>query len=479
MKQGWHEEFDLTVVGGGISGLFFAWRYLKYFKETHNIQKKILILEAGTELGGRISKITTKDGDLIDLGPIRLRSNHRHMLKIISDLGLKTLPMECDQTSFFYIKGLLLSNEELRQKSSELYELEDSEKNQTSNELLTKKLSEFVTNSKAIKNIDYRDFLKKILSPGALRYVTDCDGYDSNFDRSNALDGIRYHLESNQRPIKTYGLNGGIFKLIEHLSKEIKKLGGEIQTSQKVSEFNEYTHNGINYLNLETRSRKLSSKNVVFAIPKKQIREISCKNILRTENSRRILNSIETQSAAKSIHLFEHCWWAKKYPKNFTITLDKSPRIIRFRSMEGGLHVVEFFSDYSHDKQISKSLEEFKIKGFNALSEIFSTQIPRPVSSFSTLWDAKNSTGSYHIWNPGIDSISQAEKVLRLSHNSKVFICGEAYSNRQSWMEGAVLTAETILQKYFGITPFVYHIEEKELLDGILETFASKQRKVA
>jgi hypothetical protein len=33
-----------------------------------------------------------------------------------------------------------------------------------------------------------------------------------------------------------------------------------------------------------------------------------------------------------------------------------------------------------------------------------------------------------------------------------VFICGEAYSNNQGWVEGALQTAEHVLRDGFGLT---------------------------
>ncbi|MDQ6807130.1 MAG: hypothetical protein M3065_19710 [Actinomycetota bacterium] len=32
-----------------------------------------------------------------------------------------------------------------------------------------------------------------------------------------------------------------------------------------------------------------------------------------------------------------------------------------------------------------------------------------------------------------------------------VYVCGEAYSNGQGWVEGALETAEMVLQKHFGL----------------------------
>ena len=44
-----------------------------------------------------------------------------------------------------------------------------------------------------------------------------------------------------------------------------------------------------------------------------------------------------------------------------------------------------------------------------------------------------------------------AEKILQPRPFYPVFICGEAYSHGQGWVEGALATAEGVLQKHLGI----------------------------
>jgi hypothetical protein len=34
-----------------------------------------------------------------------------------------------------------------------------------------------------------------------------------------------------------------------------------------------------------------------------------------------------------------------------------------------------------------------------------------------------------------------------------VYICGEAYSHQQGWVEGALATTESMLQKHLGLAP--------------------------
>ena len=44
------------------------------------------------------------------------------------------------------------------------------------------------------------------------------------------------------------------------------------------------------------------------------------------------------------------------------------------------------------------------------------------------------------------------ESLLNPIDGVPMFVCGSAYSNEQGWVEGAIHTADTMLEKYFNVT---------------------------
>jgi len=69
-------------------------------------------------------------------------------------------------------------------------------------------------------------------------------------------------------------------------------------------------------------------------------------------------------------------------------------------------------------------------------------EIPDPIWMESDYWDV-----GAHYWKPGVDSRRAHDKIIQPWKNKNVFICGEAYSFRQAWMEGALETCEKVLKK--------------------------------
>lgn len=60
------------------------------------------------------------------------------------------------------------------------------------------------------------------------------------------------------------------------------------------------------------------------------------------------------------------------------------------------------------------------------------------------------SQDAYHTWKSGAHGWEAAARIRRLDDDERVFVAGEAYSERQAWMEGALVTAERVLRDGFA-----------------------------
>lgn len=54
-------------------------------------------------------------------------------------------------------------------------------------------------------------------------------------------------------------------------------------------------------------------------------------------------------------------------------------------------------------------------------------------------------------WNRGYKSWEILEQMTQPVKDFPCYICGEAYSTNQTWVEGALQTAEIVLQKHLGL----------------------------
>jgi monoamine oxidase len=76
---------------------------------------------------------------------------------------------------------------------------------------------------------------------------------------------------------------------------------------------------------------------------------------------------------------------------------------------------------------------------------------PEPTDAAYMDWSRDPYGGGCHFWNVNFESSKLLESMTQPVENFPCYICGEAYSTNQTWAEGALQTAEIVLQKRFGL----------------------------
>lgn len=76
---------------------------------------------------------------------------------------------------------------------------------------------------------------------------------------------------------------------------------------------------------------------------------------------------------------------------------------------------------------------------------------PRPYSAVYKDWGDDPFGGGVNFWNVHEKSWEMIPPMLNPLPELPIYICGEAYSGTQGWVEGALQTAEAMLEKYFSL----------------------------
>lgn len=88
----------------------------------------------------------------------------------------------------------------------------------------------------------------------------------------------------------------------------------------------------------------------------------------------------------------------------------------------------------------------------NQVAEVHGLQeLPEPYAAIYHEWAGDPYGGGWHEWKAGYEYFDVMKKIRKPVDTEDVFICGEAYSNNQGWVEGALQTAEHVLNDYFGL----------------------------
>jgi monoamine oxidase len=72
---------------------------------------------------------------------------------------------------------------------------------------------------------------------------------------------------------------------------------------------------------------------------------------------------------------------------------------------------------------------------------------PKPYDAAFMDWSVDPYGGGVHFWNRGYKSWEFLEQITQPVADFPCYICGEAYSTNQTWVEGALQTAEIVLHK--------------------------------
>jgi monoamine oxidase len=66
-------------------------------------------------------------------------------------------------------------------------------------------------------------------------------------------------------------------------------------------------------------------------------------------------------------------------------------------------------------------------------------------------WGKDPFGGGVNFWKIGVNSRKIMERMIHPVAGAPVYVCGEAYSDNQGWVEGALETAEDVLQDHLKL----------------------------
>ena len=453
------KNYDLVIIGGGISGLYTLYKLSKKY-----VHLKILLLESGQRFGGRIysyKETIDKQEYVMDLGAGRLGYHHKLINNLINELGLKPKIVPIPNTKT-YIE--VTTNNKVSDKTA-------------TKDYIMDKLTKFFFSplvsklGKSLKQSYYLyEFIEKYVSASFSRKVEDVFEYSSDLNELNAYDAIEYFKYDYNKTSDFFTLNGGLEQIIEHLLLAIKKTRAyksnkvklqNLSTVENITVENitveniTYKNNNIsdlfeisvtNYNGSKSRVQTYYSKYVICAIPKKNLEQLTIFKPLAKD-----LNSINTINLLRIYEIYDKdkdkesgSVWFKNVEKTITNT---NVQFVIPVNPDNGL-IMSSYCDcanarYWNNLLASKGLDYVKVKLNEKLNQLFGIyNIKVPLSKYIKMyfWDA-----GVACWKKDVDSDYLSSKLL--NPYSRVFIIGENYSKYQAWCEGALMTSESCIAK--------------------------------
>jgi hypothetical protein len=440
-------QYDMIVVGAGISGLFCVRELLKKHPGW-----RIALAERYKGLGGRTYSYTPPGfpGVGWEMGAGRVRKDHTMVMGLLKEYGLTWVPISASIT-FQREPGLGLETDIFEELYIPLYfqplaSLEYSILANHTLEGLLKKVYGVEKTAEILAPFPYRAEVITLRADLALAGFLG-DGEPSAY---HSVNGPHGEMSSH----KGYGVvKEGFSELVARMRADIERRGAVILNRHRLLNFTKGSGKAVDlefafgYPEDKSASGKIwlrAEKGVVLALHKDAVAELppfdrwKTLSLLKTEPLLRIY-AVFPLTAGKA--------WFAGFSR---IVTPERPRYILPIDAEKGVIMISYTdaddtADYMRiqKKGGDKALEKVVMKDVRRLFP--SLQIPDPLFFRSHPWE----TGTTY-WLPG--SYDPHKESVAACHPlptafPTVWLCGESWSVRQAWVEGALEHAALCLKR--------------------------------
>jgi monoamine oxidase len=336
--------------------------------------------------------------------------------------------------------------------------------------------------------------LIRTLGRGAVQFLQDSLGYDSILWTWSAADGFPWNLADFAGDVPHFHLIDGFSAFPARLKDRVIELGGELALRTRLAAVEEQrlpdgslglALSIVDAQGIETRQL---ARKLILAMPRRAIELLSHKGPLFDRDYatfKPLLEAVSPIPLFKLALCYETCWWeqvvgagsngksvtdlpmrqvyywkvnpddqqgvvliydgglSKSYWEQLDVLGSSASRSKR-RDRGSGNPV---WADYAASPRIIFEAHR-QLLELHGMSE---EDVPTPFASACISWGRDPYGGGAHFWNQGVRSHEVARKILQPIDGWPVFICGECWSHEQGWVEGALQTADAMLQTHFGL----------------------------
>lgn len=473
-RQAGDGVLDLAVIGAGVAGTYVAQR-----AQIARRDWSITLFERTERIGGRLHSMKIPGVDHpIELGGMRFLTSQPRVASVVAEFGLPTHsfdPSGGAERSF--LRGRFGGGPADPQAGAG-YDLAADERGRSAVELGVAAFEQIVPSAASLSADDWvrvrasdeylgrpvidwtmAEALVTVLSPEGYRFVADAFGYDAGPRAFNLADGMQYILGGGRGLGEPLTPDDGMDAIPRALAASFVRAGGTILLRHEL-----VLHNLVDGAHLLTFSNGASvcARRVVLTVSVPALELIAGPSAaLDTPTLRASLASVEAFPAVKLYVWYERPWWNGDgaAPR---LTTDLPPRKLFYFGSEperpaallaaytDGLHVGPW-QELIGDAGSAGSPAPTPMLGTLAryLGPIHPTVSDRPAPSGSAFrsWGSDPYETGWAFWRAGARSDDVIKAAIRPIPAVDLFVCGEGFSRAQGWVEGALETADTVLDE--------------------------------
>jgi monoamine oxidase len=345
------------------------------------------------------------------------------------------------------------------------------------------------------------NLLARVLSREAYCLMKAVVGYDSTFLNWNAVDSILENLDFSPA-VKKYRVTTGYDQVPQQLARRFEDTNGKIFFGQRLRQFESagagtaairatFEHVGESGA---VEQWDVEAKHLVLAMPRTSLeglRQVGPVLGRREVEVHEMLRTVTPDPLFKIALAYDEPWWHSYGVTQGRSLSDQPIRQCYYWGIEGDVDPAEpknrnsllmlyndaesmdFFGGFmrSTDRYLIRPNRWVK-PGDEGSDTWKAHPAPRrlvdaahrqvvemhgaravgePYAAAAAQWSGAPYGGGANFWNAGVDSDDMIVRVVQPRDGIPVYIVGEAYSGSQSWVEGALETAELVLTEKFGL----------------------------
>ncbi|HZV68696.1 MAG TPA: FAD-dependent oxidoreductase [Saprospiraceae bacterium] len=349
---------------------------------------------------------------------------------------------------------------------------------------------------KKVYEIGFWNLIKDRISQEGYNFLADAGGYYSNTINWNAAEAFPYMVgDFSNAGSKYKTIEGGFDKITYALANAyVQHEGANIWTENKLITFGysspekKYRYE-LTFINLPTRTKwKVNANKIILAMPYRSLELLDQYNFFFDLNAQlnlqSMMDAVIMEPSYKILMGFEYPWWrvlGEKYGHSITdlpmrqcyyFGTDPTNGHSLLLGSYNDMNTVTFWAGLAKHPELFKAkqtsiagssdLDQFAVvqasqvmvnEAMHQLREVHGMRkIPDPYITWFKDWTVDPYGGGYHAWKAGYNVKEVMEYMRKPMPSENIFICGEAYSAQQGWVEGALCVAEKMLQEHFELT---------------------------
>ena len=570
-------DYDVAIVGGGISGIYTAWRLLTsnlassaqlsaWARARPDGKLRVAVFEGSERIGGRLlsAQPPGMPHTVVEIGGMRYVSSQTLVRSLVeNELKLPTKPQTVQvDSNLAYLRAKRLHISDLKNPAVLPYTLAADEaewcKTHSASDLIGLAISKVLPQAPTLQGPALEEYLQNATVDGvplyqvgfwnmlaramtfeAYQLARTAVGYDSLGANANAVDMVREYF--NFTPSVRYSLlKGGYESVPWELERQTRQAGGHIHLHAWLESCDALRlGDGTTGMSLQFRGGTpgaVSARALVLAMPRRSIELLRSTGALldpqRAPRLQSLLQSVEPIALYKMFICYDQPWWEKEGlqkgrsltdipirqcyywavdgreeggdPRNTNATLMNyndvssvdfwgglrrhtpqrsrvhaelaasaaAPARWRERPLHGGGAFVRKPMPYAQVQSLRETASsemqrrlranwdaheapaEMVAEMHRQLELLHDVQdAPKPLEAAYMDWSDDPYGAGVHFWNSGYKSWEVLQEMTQPVRELPCYVCGEAWSTNQTWAEGALQTAEIVLQQRFCLAP--------------------------